>query len=102
MGYGGSAVSNHFLFTLDSAQLFFGLQLLQHKAEIMSLLSLLVDKTLSERGYTGTGRLITRILNTITGIHPINTRFVNTDEWEDPSAITFLICRMLLISFGSV
>lgn len=53
----------------------------------MSLVSLLIDKTLGERGYTSTGRLISRILNTVTGIHPINSRFVNTDEWDDPGII---------------
>ncbi|KAF8587289.1 ARM repeat-containing protein [Ramaria rubella] len=64
MGYGGPA-------------------LLKHKDQIFSLVTLLVDKTLGERGYTSTGRLISRILNTVTGIHPINSRFVNTEEWED-------------------
>ncbi|KAF8971500.1 armadillo-type protein [Flammula alnicola] len=51
---------------------------------IIGLLALLVEKTKSERGYTGTGRLITRILNTIGGTYPLNTRFVNTSEWDDP------------------
>ncbi|CAA7258771.1 unnamed protein product [Cyclocybe aegerita] len=66
LGYGGSA-------------------LLVHKAQIIGLLGLLVEKTKSERGYTGTGRLITRILGTIGGVYPLNTRFVNTKEWEDPN-----------------
>jgi proteasome activator subunit 4 len=47
-------------------------------------LSLLIDKTKSERGYTGTGRLITRILHTVAGVYPVNSRFVNTAEWDDP------------------
>lgn len=46
---------------------------------------ILVDNTKSERGYTGTGRLITRILNTIGNTYPLNTRFVNTADWNDPS-----------------
>ncbi|KAF8527908.1 ARM repeat-containing protein [Hysterangium stoloniferum] len=62
-----------------------GPSLLQHKGDILKLVSLLVDKTLSERGYTSTGRLVARILNTVTGVHPINSRFVNTDEWDDPA-----------------
>ncbi|KDR84826.1 hypothetical protein GALMADRAFT_233236 [Galerina marginata CBS 339.88] len=66
LGYGGSA-------------------LLPHKRQIIGLLALLVEKTKSERGYTGTGRLVTRILNTIGGTYPLNTRFVNTKEWDDPS-----------------
>jgi proteasome activator subunit 4 len=49
------------------------------------LLSLLVEKTKSERGYTGTGRLITRTLHTLAGVYPLSGHFVNDDEWEDPS-----------------
>ncbi|KAF9474298.1 hypothetical protein BDN70DRAFT_884955 [Pholiota conissans] len=64
LGYGGSA-------------------LLPYKHEIIGLLALLVEKTKSERGYTGTGRMIIRILNTIGNTYPLNTRFVNTDEWDD-------------------
>ncbi|KAI9462941.1 hypothetical protein F5148DRAFT_1212253 [Russula earlei] len=59
-----------------------GTALLKHKADIMELLSLLVDKTFSERGYSSTGRLIHRVLNTLVGVYPLNARFVNTDEWN--------------------
>lgn len=53
---------------------------------------LLVDKTKSERGYTSTGRLITRVLHTIAETYPINSRFVNTDEWEGPGRfLTYII-----------
>ena len=62
------------------------LQLLKYKDEFIELLQLLIDKTKSERGYSGTGRLIHRILHTIAGVYPINTRFVNSDEWDDPGA----------------
>lgn len=48
----------------------------------MELLSLLADKTFSERGYGGTGRLIQRVLNTLVGVYPLNARFVNTDVWN--------------------
>jgi proteasome activator subunit 4 len=48
----------------------------------MELLSLLADKTLNERGYSGTGRLINRVLSTLVGVYPLNARFVNTDEWN--------------------
>lgn len=63
-------------------------QLLRYQSEILALLKLLVDKTKSERGYTSTGRLITRILNTTGGVYPLNTRFVNTDEWDTPGVYT--------------
>jgi proteasome activator subunit 4 len=59
-----------------------GTALLKHKADIMELLSLLTDKTFSERGYSGTGRLIQRVLNTLVGVYPLNARFVNTDVWN--------------------
>lgn len=59
-------------------------QLLRRKDEVMKLLSLLINGTLSERGYTSTGKLITRILSTLSGVYPVNSRFVNSDEWNDP------------------
>ncbi|KAF9459432.1 hypothetical protein BDZ94DRAFT_1312356 [Collybia nuda] len=58
--------------------------LLKYKQQIINLLTLLVDKTKGERGYTSTGRLVTRVLHTVAGVYPLNSRFVNTDEWEDP------------------
>jgi proteasome activator subunit 4 len=48
----------------------------------MELLSLLANKTFSERGYSGTGRLVQRVLNTLVGVYPLNARFVNTDMWN--------------------
>lgn len=48
----------------------------------MELLSLLADRTFSERGYSGTGRLVQRVLNTLAGVYPLNARFVNTDVWN--------------------
>jgi len=44
-----------------------------------------VDRTKSERGYTGTGRLITRALHTLAGVYPLSGRFVNDSEWNDES-----------------
>ncbi|PSR80951.1 hypothetical protein PHLCEN_2v6586 [Hermanssonia centrifuga] len=61
-----------------------GAALLKYREQFIELVSLLVDKTKSERGYTGTGRLISRILHTVASVYPINTRFVNTDKWNDP------------------
>lgn len=53
-------------------------------------MSLLVEKTKSERGYSGTGRIIARFLHTIAGVYVIGGRFVNTDEWDDPGALNEL------------
>ncbi|KAI0094551.1 ARM repeat-containing protein [Irpex rosettiformis] len=61
-----------------------GPALLKYKDQVIELLQLLVDKTKGERGYTGTGRLLHRILHTVAGVYPINARFVNTNEWNDP------------------
>ena len=61
------------------------MQLLKYKDQIIRCLRLLVEKTKSERGYTSTGRMITRILSTISSVYPLNSRFVNTQEWKDPS-----------------
>ncbi|KAF8559342.1 hypothetical protein OG21DRAFT_1402974 [Imleria badia] len=61
-----------------------GRALLQHKKTIIQLLSLLLEKTKSERGYSGTAALVSRVLNTLTTVYPINNHFVNSDPWIDP------------------
>ncbi|KAF9535499.1 hypothetical protein CPB83DRAFT_841859 [Crepidotus variabilis] len=63
-----------------------GTTLLKYQTQIINLLRLLVEKTKSERGYTGTGRLITRVVNTISTVYPLNSRFVNDDEWKDQNS----------------
>ena len=99
MGYGGPSVCIYSVSILYMLiRTFF--QLLQYKDDILKLVSLLVDKTLSERGYTSTGRLIARILNTVTGVHPINSRFVNSDEWDDPGVFILLYCAVSLTYLG--
>jgi proteasome activator subunit 4 len=57
------------------------------KKKIIDLLALLINKTKSERGYSGAGRLLARVLHTLAGVYPLNGRFVNTDEWEDPGKL---------------
>ncbi|EJF66455.1 ARM repeat-containing protein [Dichomitus squalens LYAD-421 SS1] len=66
-GYGGSTAS-----------------ILKYKDQLLGLMTLLVEKTKSERGYTGTGRLINRILHTAATIYTVNSRYVNPDEWDSP------------------
>lgn len=46
-----------------------------------------MEKTKSERGYNSTGRLITRILSTISSVYPLNSRFVNKEEWDNPGLL---------------
>ncbi|KAJ7129977.1 hypothetical protein C8R43DRAFT_1025251 [Mycena crocata] len=62
-----------------------GVAVLKHKENVLGLLSILVEKTKGERGYSGTGRLLSRILHNVAGVYPINSRFVNTSEWQDPA-----------------
>lgn len=58
------------------------LQLLKHKDAILDLLNVLIEKTKSERGFSGSGRLVQRLMHTLCGVYPTNSRLVNTDEWE--------------------
>ncbi|KIK95621.1 hypothetical protein PAXRUDRAFT_826811 [Paxillus rubicundulus Ve08.2h10] len=60
-----------------------GPALLKHKETIIQLLTLLLEKTKSERGYSGTGVLVSRVLHTLTTVYPINKYFVNNEHWAD-------------------
>jgi proteasome activator subunit 4 len=53
----------------------------------MDLLNFLIDKTMSERGYSSTGRLLTRVIRSLSEIYPLTSRFVNTDEWDSPGEL---------------
>ncbi|KAL7285729.1 hypothetical protein ACG7TL_000834 [Trametes sanguinea] len=61
-----------------------GATVLKYKDQLLGLMALLVEKTKSERGYTGTGRLINRVLHTAATIYTLNSRYVNPDEWDSP------------------
>ncbi|KAG6381418.1 armadillo-type protein [Boletus reticuloceps] len=61
-----------------------GPALLKHKETVIHLLSLLLEKTKSERGYSGTAALVSRVLHTLTTVYPINNHFVNSNQWADP------------------
>lgn len=69
------------------------LQLLKHKETVIQLLSLLLEKTKSERGYSGTAALVSRVLHTLTTVYPINNHFVNSDQWID-SGMSFSVARV--------
>ncbi|OCH96671.1 ARM repeat-containing protein [Obba rivulosa] len=62
-----------------------GEAVLKYKSELMELMDLLIEKTKSERGYSGTGRLLNRVMHTVSSITPISTRFLNPKEWNDPA-----------------
>jgi proteasome activator subunit 4 len=61
---------------------------MKHKAKLLSFLPVLIDNTRSERGYSSVGRLLTRLLHTLIGVYPLNSRFVNTAEWENEGEIS--------------
>jgi proteasome activator subunit 4 len=60
--------------------------LLTHRPQILHLLGLLVDRTLSERGFSGAGRLLTRLMHTLSDVYPAHGRYVNEDEWDSEGA----------------
>ncbi|KAG1826229.1 uncharacterized protein BJ212DRAFT_1444172 [Suillus subaureus] len=57
--------------------------LLEYKGELLSLLTLLRDKTFSKRGYTWSGKLLSSALITLTHTYPIENKFVNPEQWND-------------------
>ncbi|EPQ60969.1 hypothetical protein GLOTRDRAFT_135553 [Gloeophyllum trabeum ATCC 11539] len=59
-----------------------GRAVVKYKEELLSLLSLLHDKTLAKRGFSWSGKLLSSILLTLTHTYPLENRFVNPDEWE--------------------
>ena len=57
-------------------------QLLRHRSDIIDVLSVLHEKTLSERGYDATGRLMFRLMIALIGTHPVESFTANPDEWR--------------------
>ncbi|KAG8737973.1 hypothetical protein FRC10_007440 [Ceratobasidium sp. 414] len=60
-----------------------GAELLEHKADILKLFKLLVQHCYNERGYSGTGRIISKIMHTLSSIYPLHSYFLNTEDWYD-------------------
>jgi proteasome activator subunit 4 len=48
----------------------------------MSLFKLLHEKTLSKRGFSWSGKLLSSTLLTLTHTYPLENKFVNPDEWS--------------------
>ncbi|KAJ7456675.1 hypothetical protein FB451DRAFT_613190 [Mycena latifolia] len=55
---------------------------LAYKDELISLLKLLHDKTFSNRGFAWSGKLLSNTLLTLTNTYPLDSKFVNPDEWN--------------------
>jgi proteasome activator subunit 4 len=47
----------------------------------MSLLRLLHEKALSKRGFSWSGKLLSSLLLSLTHTYPLETKFVNPEEW---------------------
>ncbi|KAL4243081.1 BLM10 family protein [Abortiporus biennis] len=54
---------------------------LKYKEELLLLLKLLHEKTLSKRGFSSAGKLLSSTLLTLTHTYPLENKFVNPDEW---------------------
>ncbi|KAH7914507.1 hypothetical protein BJ138DRAFT_1143879 [Hygrophoropsis aurantiaca] len=59
-----------------------GRPLLQYKAQLLSLFRLLLDKTLSKRGFSWSAMLLSSTLCTLTHTYPVENKFVNPSEWK--------------------
>ena len=57
-------------------------QILKHENELIALIKLLHDKSLSKRGYSWTGKLLSSLLLTLTHTYPLEEKFVNPTEWD--------------------
>ncbi|KZT61232.1 hypothetical protein CALCODRAFT_447468 [Calocera cornea HHB12733] len=81
-GVPGDTALHWNLSILRSAFHFSSPEILKHKDEIIELLALLIEKTKSERGYTYTARIITKLMGAMTTMYPTEYNLVNPDELE--------------------
>ncbi|CDS82081.1 related to BLM10-proteasome activator subunit [Sporisorium scitamineum] len=56
--------------------------LLEYKGDLISVLQLITDNCKSERGYSFGGKLVQKVISTLTSIYPSEQRFVNQETWE--------------------
>jgi proteasome activator subunit 4 len=57
---------------------------------------MLHDKTLSKRGFSWTGKLLSSLLFTLSHTYPLENKFVNAEEWNSDGTI-FLSVPLLVI-----
>jgi hypothetical protein len=77
-----------------------GLQLLDHKEELSSLLKFMVEHCKSERGYTTSARVLAILLVSLTNVWVKDYRSVDADEWNSEGEPRQPLSRVL--SFRSV
>ena len=58
------------------------IQLLVHKAELVSIVKFMIEHCKSERAFTSAGRIYANMLVTLTNVWPREHRSVNKDEQE--------------------
>ncbi|KZT06355.1 uncharacterized protein LAESUDRAFT_653878 [Laetiporus sulphureus 93-53] len=54
---------------------------LPYRQDLIALFKLLHEKTLSKRGFSNTGKLLSSTLLTLTHTYPLENKLVNPDEW---------------------
>jgi proteasome activator subunit 4 len=69
------------------------MKLLKYQDDLTHILSLLVEHTKSERGYSATGKLLSSVLHTVSAVYPTMNRFVNDDEWNSEGNFLYLVRR---------
>lgn len=57
---------------------------------MIALLGLLLDKTLSKRGFSWSGKLLSSTLLTLTHTYPLENKFVNPEQWDSDGTIASL------------
>ncbi|TFK30307.1 hypothetical protein FA15DRAFT_662249 [Coprinopsis marcescibilis] len=57
-----------------------GTAILPYKDRLLSILGLLHEKTLSKRGYSWTGKLLSSLLLTLTHTYPLENKFINPSD----------------------
>ena len=60
--------------------------MIQYKNELFDVFRQLIEHAKNERGFSGAGRVLMRLLHNIGGVYTAEERFVNEDEWESSSA----------------
>ena len=65
-------------------------QLLNYRADMLSLVKFMVENCKSERGYTTTGRILGLLLISLTNVSVKDYRSVNKDEWNGEGGFPYL------------
>jgi proteasome activator subunit 4 len=62
-----------------------------YKEELLALFNLLLERTLTKRGYSWSAKLVFSTLITLTHTYPFENKFVNPDEWNSEGESPLLV-----------